>query len=104
MPTKRSSRSSGHQAIFLQTGVAQIAGVTKVLQSWLGGMQSKKTVYVAETDENGVVLCVWIDVQGRKSTRPFNPKRNRFDMSAPAEFSGAKPEAIKSWMLQKQLQ
>lgn len=68
----------------------------------MGGMQKKKTVYVAETDADGVVVCVWIDAQGQRSARPFNPKRNRYDESASAEFSGAKPDAIKHWIAQRQ--
>lgn len=66
-------------------------------------MQRKKTVYVAETDETGAVVCVWIDAHGRKSAKPFNPKRHRFDETVSAEFFGAKPDAIKRWITQQQL-
>ena len=66
-------------------------------------MKSKKTVYVAETDENGAVVCVWIDAHGRKSAKPFNPKLHRFDETVSAEFFGAKPDAIRRWITQQQL-
>ena len=67
-------------------------------------MRLNKTVYVAETDENGAIQCVWLDTFGQKSVRPFNPKRHRFDMDARAEFSGAKPAAIASWLAFQQHQ
>lgn len=38
-------------------------------------------MYVAETDENGRVMCVWVDEHGQRSARPFNPKRNRFNVT-----------------------
>ncbi|MEL7202834.1 MAG: hypothetical protein AAGL19_01610 [Pseudomonadota bacterium] len=75
-----------------------MASFTKVSQRLPGGMQRKKTIYVAETDENGRVMCVWVDEHGQRSARPFNPKRNRFNMTDEARFSGARPEAIKSWL------
>ena len=65
-------------------------------------MQRKKTIYVAETDENGRVLCSWVDAHGQRSARPFNAKRNRFDLTIEAEYTGARPEAIKSWLSWKQ--
>ena len=66
------------------------------------GVQEKKTVYVAETDANGVIECVWIDAQGQRSVRPFNPRLHRFDVKAPAEFLGAASAAITSWLAMKQ--
>jgi len=65
-------------------------------------MQRKKTIYVAETDESGRVLCVWVDEHGQRSARPFNPKRDRFSITDGAQFSGARPEAIKSWLTKTQ--
>ena len=64
-------------------------------------MPKTKTIYVAETDENGAVLCVWISKDGERSVRPFNPERDHFNEIGPAEFSGAQPKDIKSWMLRQ---
>lgn len=65
-------------------------------------MPKPKTIYVAETDEKGAVLCVWVDTDGQRSVRPFNPKRNRLNEFAKAEFSGAQPDAIKYWLRRQQ--
>ena len=43
-----------------------------------------------------------VDAQGQRSARPFNAKRNRFDMATEAEFAGATPGAIKSWLMRNQ--
>lgn len=91
------------KALLRLTPFTLAASVIKSLQFMLGGMQRKKTIYVAETDDDGVVVCVWIDSHGQRSARPFNPKRNRFDEVTSAEFAGAKPDAIKRWMKQQQL-
>lgn len=61
-------------------------------------MRKVVTRYIAETNEDGAVQCVWVDQDGQKSARPFNPKRECFDKSAPTEFSGASPHAIVSWI------
>lgn len=94
--------SQRYEGIFLLTSAPFIASFTKASQRLLGGMQRKKTIYVAETDEKGRVLCVWVDAHGQRSARPFNAKRNRFDMTIEAEFSGARPGVIKSWLARKQ--
>ena len=83
--------------IFLLTRALSVANFTKVSQRLPGGMQRKK-IYVAETAENGRVMCVWVAEHGQRGARPFNPKRNRFNMTDEARFSGARPEAIKSWL------
>lgn len=66
-------------------------------------MKRRQTTYVAETNDDGNVVCVWVDAHGQRSTRPFNPKRDRFEEAASAEFSGAEPDAIKRWISQNQL-
>ena len=66
-------------------------------------MKRRLTTYVAETNDEGIVVCVWVDAHGQKSTRPFNPKRDRFDQVTSIEFSGAEPDAIKRWVLQNEL-
>lgn len=62
-------------------------------------MRKGMTRYIAETNEDGTVQCVWVDQDGQKCARPFNPKRERFDEVAPAQFSGASPNAIVSWIV-----
>lgn len=79
-----------------------MASFTKVSQKLPCGMQRKKTIYIAETDENGRVMCVWVGEHGQRGARPFNPKRNRFNLTDEAQFSGARPQAIKSWLAKMQ--
>lgn len=61
------------------------------------------TVYVAETNEKGTVVCVWVAPDGQKSAKPFNPKRHRIDRSTKASYFGATQEAIQSWMTSQPL-
>ena len=93
--------SQRKEAIFLLTEATYAVNFTKVSQRLPGGMRKNKTVYVAETDKNGRVLCVWVHAHGKRSARPFNPKRDRFDMTDETQFSGTRPEVIKSWLARK---
>ena len=62
-----------------------------------------KTLYVAETDENGTIACVWVAADGKRVVRPFDPRRHVFDRAQRADFVGARPSAIGSWMAARQL-
>jgi hypothetical protein len=57
-----------------------------------------KLLYIAETDGEGHIACVWLHRPAARSIRVFDPSRHRFDPNVPAEFSGAHPMAIMSWL------
>ncbi|MGR3435392.1 MAG: hypothetical protein ACU0CO_10970 [Shimia sp.] len=59
-------------------------------------------LYVAEIGGDGRVQCVWVQARRDKAARPFDPARDPFDPVAPAEFHGAAPEAIRSWLSLRQ--
>lgn len=61
-------------------------------------MPERRKLYVAEIGENGAIECVWVHAPGGKGSRPFDPATERFDLTGPADFFGAKPEAIRSWL------
>ena len=63
----------------------------------------KKTTYVAETDEDGAIVCVWVAADGQRATRPFDPRRHRFHPDEKANFHGARASAIGSWMAAHQI-
>ena len=57
-----------------------------------------KNVYIAETDERGRVVSVWVLMKGKKTPSVFDPKRHSYDDRSEARFSGAEPAAIKDWI------
>ena len=64
----------------------------------------EKTCYIAETDEHGHIVCVWTQPKGKRTTRVFDPKMHIFDPMTEAQFSGAGPMAIQSWLAARQTQ
>jgi hypothetical protein len=61
----------------------------------------QKTCYVAETDENGFIVCVWTRPKEKRTACVFDPKKHIFDHNKEAEYFGAKPMAIQSWIAAK---
>ena len=61
----------------------------------------EKTCYVAETDETGLIVCVWTKPRGKRTARVFDPKRHVFEHNKDADYFGAKPMAIQSWLAAK---
>lgn len=61
----------------------------------------RKPCYVAEIDENGRIVCVWIKSKEKRNACVFDPKKHIFDHNKDADYFGAKPMAIKSWMAAK---
>jgi hypothetical protein len=58
----------------------------------------KTTLYVAETNDEGHIAWIWIAQAGQRSSKPFDPAKDRFDPSRRAEFAGAGQMAIRSWL------
>lgn len=54
--------------------------------------------FIAETDENGRISCVWIIPPDKKSPRVFDPQKHIFDHKIKANFCGARPSDIQSWL------
>lgn len=61
----------------------------------------QKTCFVAETDENGHIVCVWTRPAGRRAACAFDPKKHIFDHNKEADYFGARQEAIQSWIAAK---
>jgi len=57
-------------------------------------MVMEQTCYVADTDEDGRIVCVWTRPKGKRTARVFDPKKHIFDHNAPVDYHGAKPYAI----------
>lgn len=74
--------------------------VTRMLQS--GGDVSNKLIYIAETDPDGCIAHVWVRLPGARCARCFDPGHHRFDPKVPAEFVGASPMVIMSWLAAEQ--
>jgi len=58
----------------------------------------RKLLYIAETDGEGHIACVWLHRPAARSVSVFDPSRHLFDPNVPADFSGAHPMAIMSWL------
>lgn len=56
-----------------------------------------KHIYIAETDENGHVACVWVANRKAKSVRVFDPERHIFTDDT-VEFVGSSREKIGAWI------
>jgi len=56
----------------------------------------KKSLYIAETDENGYVSCVWVSDSETKAAKVFDPsqRNHAFDV---AEFAGSSRRSIAAW-------
>lgn len=54
--------------------------------------------YVAETDEEGGIVWVWVGRTAGRGARPFNPDRDSFDPGLLVEYTGAPETAMKSWL------
>lgn len=54
--------------------------------------------YVAETDENGVVICVWVADAQAKSPRVFDRENHQTSMTSEAQFYGASRNEIFAWV------
>lgn len=59
----------------------------------LGGLM-KKVLYIAETDANGTVDCVWVKRRRSRGASVFNPQLHIFDPAEPAEYAGSKKTEI----------
>ena len=62
-----------------------------------------KTCYVAEIDENGHIVCVWIKPKEKRNACVFDPNKHIFDHTRDADYFGAKPMAVKSWLAAKRM-
>lgn len=54
--------------------------------------------FIAETDENGHITCVWIIPPDKKTPRVFDPHKHFFDHKSNADYCGARTSAIRSWL------
>ena len=63
-----------------------------------------KNCYVAETDENGHIVCVWVRPKVKRTARVFDPKKHIFDHNKDADYHGANPMQIQSWIAAKLMQ
>lgn len=59
-------------------------------------------IYVAETNGDGHIEWVWVFRRRSRTAKPFDPRRERFDPFRPAEFVGAPPMAMMSWLAANQ--
>ncbi|SLN13392.1 hypothetical protein ROA7450_00182 [Roseovarius albus] len=57
-----------------------------------------KRVYVAETDGDGAIVCVWVKPERGRNAAPFDPKLHKFDTKKTADYYGANPMAVQSWL------
>ncbi|KPA21641.1 hypothetical protein shim_23480 [Shimia sp. SK013] len=55
-------------------------------------------LYVAETDEFGELVCVWVRPKGAKSARVFDPSKDSYDSQKAANFSGSAAVRIIGWL------
>ncbi|MDJ1015008.1 MAG: hypothetical protein QNJ35_00740 [Paracoccaceae bacterium] len=62
----------------------------------------KKLLYIAETNKDGRIACVWVRSGADRTARPFRPKRDVFESSPGVEFSGAARADIESWIAASQ--
>lgn len=62
----------------------------------------EKLTYVAATDSDGCIAHVWVYVPGDRCARFFDPEKRLFDPEVSAEFVGASPMAIMSWLAAEQ--
>jgi hypothetical protein len=58
----------------------------------------RKTLYIAETNADGHIEWVWVARPGRRAPRPFHPAKDKFDPGRTAEYVGAVPKAVISWL------
>lgn len=63
-----------------------------------GGVAMAVNTFIAETDENGRISCVWIIPPDKKSPRVFDPRKHIFDHKIKANYCGARPSDIQSWL------
>lgn len=54
--------------------------------------------YIAETDENGHINCVWVIPPGKRSPQVYDPKKHRFNHEDKSKYCGAKSSVIQSWL------
>lgn len=61
----------------------------------------EKQVFVAETDENGAVTCVWVNEPPSRSPRVFDPRLHSAKLDL-AEVSGAPRNQIAAWVTSRE--
>lgn len=54
--------------------------------------------FVAETDENGAVICVWVADAQARSPRVFDRENHLTLMTSEAQFYGAHRDEILAWV------
>ena len=59
---------------------------------------TKDRVLVAETDDTGHVVCVWVKSRGDRVPHPVRDVRNALDLDGSVEFFGAPADAIRRWL------
>lgn len=60
-------------------------------------------MYVAETDADGDIVCVWVALPRSRTACVFDPQKHIFDPSEPADFSGKRSSQIVSWMASRRM-
>ena len=56
-------------------------------------------LYVAETDGDGRIACIWVTKQPGDLPRPYDPMLHGVEIDvAQSQFSGANARDIKSWI------
>lgn len=56
--------------------------------------------YIAETDAEGEIVCVWLAHPSLRAPRPVIPGRDDVAIEDPAEFSGASDVEIIAWLVE----
>ena len=62
-----------------------------------GSMMTENTLYIAETDELGRVVCVWCSNE-RSRPKPLKAPISTQPKLKPAQAFGATPEDVAAWM------
>ena len=57
----------------------------------------KKNLYIAETDENGYVACVWVADAETKAAKVFDPHLHGYSLGA-ADVAGSSRKQIAAWI------
>lgn len=61
----------------------------------------KKNLCIAETDENGLVACVWVSGPDIRTPRVFDPALHT-ELVRRADFLGAPTHQITGWIREQQ--
>lgn len=63
-------------------------------------MENLAKLYIAETDENGEVRCVWVSDKTSRAPRPVKHPLRHLNACADADFAGAGRDQITDWLVE----